>query len=149
MVAAANRDPHVLVGGVCSNGFSIYGSRNDTITPHGRFFFHLMASLAQMERELTAERTKAGLDAARKRGRVVGRNRRMTPGKIESAKQLLDAEMTSRAVAKILGVSIPTLYRWAPASSHQAACEPIRCRVRTHGMRKVTLSAIRSLGARR
>ena len=46
----------------------------DTTTPHGRFFFHLMASLAQMERELIVERTKAGLEAARKRGRVVGRS---------------------------------------------------------------------------
>ena len=52
----------------------------DTTTPHGRFFFHMMASLAQMERELTAERTKAGLDAARRRGRMVGRKRRMTQG---------------------------------------------------------------------
>jgi DNA invertase Pin-like site-specific DNA recombinase len=48
----------------------------DTTTPHGRFFFHMMASLAQMERELTAERTKAGLDAARRLGRMVGRKRR-------------------------------------------------------------------------
>ena len=42
----------------------------DTTTPAGRFFFHVMASLAQMERELLAERTRAGLDAARRRGRV-------------------------------------------------------------------------------
>jgi DNA invertase Pin-like site-specific DNA recombinase len=89
----------------------------DTTTPHGRFFFHLMASLAQMERELNAERTKAGLDAARKRGRMVGRKRRMTPSKIESAQQLLGGGMAPREVAKNLGVSIPTLYRWVPASS--------------------------------
>jgi DNA invertase Pin-like site-specific DNA recombinase len=89
----------------------------DTTTPHGRFFFHMMASLAQMERELTAERTKAGLDAARKRGRLVGRKRRMTPSKIESAKQLLNGGMPPREVAKNLGVSIPTLYRWVPATS--------------------------------
>ena len=89
----------------------------DTTTPYGRFFFHMMASLAQMERELIAERTKAGLDAARKRGRLVGRRRRMTPGKIESAKQLLGGGMPPREVAKNLGVSIPTLYRWVPASS--------------------------------
>jgi DNA invertase Pin-like site-specific DNA recombinase len=89
----------------------------DTTTPHGRFFFHMMASLAQMERELTAERTKAGLDAARRRGRMVGRKRRMTPSKIESAKQLLGGGMSPREVAKNLGVSIPTLYRWVPASS--------------------------------
>ena len=89
----------------------------DTTTPHGRFFFHMMASLAQMERELIAERTKAGLDAARKRGRLVGRKRRMTPGKVESAKQLLGGGMPPRDVAKNLGVSIPTLYRWVPASN--------------------------------
>ena len=42
----------------------------DTTTPAGRFFFHVMASLAQMERELLAERTRAGLAAARRRGRI-------------------------------------------------------------------------------
>jgi DNA invertase Pin-like site-specific DNA recombinase len=89
----------------------------DTTTPNGRFFFHMMASLAQMERELIAERTKAGLDAARKRGRMVGRKRRMTPSKIASAKQLLRGGMAPREVAQNLGVSIPTLYRWVPASS--------------------------------
>ncbi len=89
----------------------------DTTTPTGRFFFHVMASLAQMERELIAERTKAGLEAARRRGRIVGRKRRMTPGKIESATQLLGGGMPPREVAKNLGVSVPTLYRWVPASS--------------------------------
>jgi DNA invertase Pin-like site-specific DNA recombinase len=89
----------------------------DTTTPHGRFFFHMMASLAQMERELISERTKAGLAAARKRGRMVGRKRCMTPSKIESAKQLLRSGMPPREVANNLGVSLPTLYRWVPASS--------------------------------
>ena len=42
----------------------------DTTTPAGRFFFHVMASLAQMERELLIERTQAGLAAARRQGRV-------------------------------------------------------------------------------
>jgi DNA invertase Pin-like site-specific DNA recombinase len=88
----------------------------DTTTPAGRFFFHVMASLAQMERELLIERTKAGLDAARKRGRVGGRKRSMTPGKVEAAKKLLDQGMPPKDVAQNLGVSIPTLYRWCPAS---------------------------------
>ena len=70
-----------------------------------------------MERELIAERTKAGLEAARKRGRFVGRKRSMTPSKIESAKQLLSTGMPPREVAQNLGVSVPTLYRWVPASS--------------------------------
>jgi DNA invertase Pin-like site-specific DNA recombinase len=89
----------------------------DTTTPAGRFFFHVMASLAQMERELLAERTRAGLDAARRRGRVGGRKRRMTPGKVRSARKLLGGGIPPRAVARNLGVSIPTLYRWVPASS--------------------------------
>jgi DNA invertase Pin-like site-specific DNA recombinase len=89
----------------------------DTTTPAGRFFFHIMASLAQMERELLAERTQAGLAAARRRGRVGGRKRRMTPGKVESARTLLKEGMSRQDVARNLGVSIPTLYRWVPASS--------------------------------
>jgi DNA invertase Pin-like site-specific DNA recombinase len=89
----------------------------DTTTPAGRFFFHVMASLAQMERELLAERTRAGLDAARRRGRVGGRKRQMTPRKVESARKLLRGGMAPREVARSLSVSIPTLYRWLPASS--------------------------------
>ena len=89
----------------------------DTSTPTGRFFFHIMASLAQMERELIVERTQAGLAAARQRGRPAGRKRRMTPSKVQSARQLLLNGVPPREVARNLGVSIPTLYRWIPASS--------------------------------
>jgi len=89
----------------------------DTGTPSGRFFFHVMASLAQMERELTVERTRAGLETARKLGRKGGRKRRMTDSKIESAKRLLANGMPPRDVALNLSVSIPTLYRWVPASA--------------------------------
>ena len=89
----------------------------DTNTASGRFFFHVMASLAEMERELIVERTCAGLEAARRLGRKGGRKRKMTDSKIESAKKLLASGVTPRDVAKNLGVSIPTLYRWLPASS--------------------------------
>jgi DNA invertase Pin-like site-specific DNA recombinase len=61
----------------------------DTKTPAGRFFFHIMASLAEMKRELIVERTRAGLAAARKLGRVGGRKRRMTDSKIKAAHRLL------------------------------------------------------------
>ena len=90
----------------------------DTSTPAGRFFFHIMASLAQMERELLAERTKAGLAAAKAKGRVGGRKRKMTQSKIESAKQLLSSGTLPKDVAQNLGISVPTLYRWVPASSN-------------------------------
>jgi len=75
-----------------------------------------MASLAQMERELLVERTRAGLAAAKKRGRVGGRKRRMTDSKIQSGKTLLESGVSPQDVARNLGVSIPTLYRWLPAS---------------------------------
>ncbi len=88
----------------------------DTGTPSGRFFFHVMASLAQMERELTIERTRAGLAVARQLGRKGGRKRQMTESKIRSAKKLLATGVPPRDVATNLGVSVPTLYRWIPAS---------------------------------
>jgi DNA invertase Pin-like site-specific DNA recombinase len=89
----------------------------DTTTPAGRFFFHVMASLAQMERELLIERTQAGLAAARRQGRVGGRKRKMTEPKMKAAKNLLAAGTPPREVAQSLGVSVPTLYRWVPAGS--------------------------------
>src|SRR5208282_1209365 len=88
----------------------------DTKTPAGRFFFHIMASRAQMERELIVERTRAGLAAARRLGRIGGRKRRMTESKVRAARKLLDGGTLPRDVAQSLGVSIPTLYRWLPAS---------------------------------
>jgi len=89
----------------------------DTGTPSGRFFFHVMASLAEMERELIIERTRAGLDVARQLGRKGGRKPKMTESKIESAKKLLASGMPAKDVANNLGVSVPTLYRWIPASA--------------------------------
>jgi DNA invertase Pin-like site-specific DNA recombinase len=67
-------------------------------------------------RELLVERTRAGLVAAKKLGRVGGRKRRMTDSKIQSGKTLLISGVSPKEVARNLGVSIPTLYRWLPAS---------------------------------
>ncbi len=89
----------------------------DTSSPSGRFFFHVMASLAQMERELIAERTKAGLQVARKAGRIGGRKRSMTPAKIEAARTLMTQGTPAKDVAQSLGVSVPTLYRWVPVGA--------------------------------
>jgi DNA invertase Pin-like site-specific DNA recombinase len=89
----------------------------DTKTPAGRFFFHVMASLAQMEREMILQRTRAGLEAARLQGRIGGRKRRMTDSKVQAARKLLASGTPPNDVAHNLAVSIPTLYRWVPASS--------------------------------
>ena len=107
----------------------------DTSTPSGRFFFHVMASLAQMERELIVERTKAGLDAAKKLGRVGGRKRVMSDSNLASAKKLLEAGALPRDVAKEFGVSLATLYRWIPAS-YVFLCTTVNGNYRTVGMIK-------------
>ena len=109
-----------LVGDLHKRGvqFKSLTDAIDTGTASGRFFFHVMASLAEMERELTIERTQAGLRVARQLGRVGGRKRQMTESKIKSAKKLLASGVPPRDVASNLGVSVPTLYRWIPASTH-------------------------------
>jgi DNA invertase Pin-like site-specific DNA recombinase len=88
-----------------------------TTDAHGKFFFHVMAAFAEMERELIIERTRAGLAAAKTRGRLGGRPRVMTTKKVEVARKLLADGMPIRDVAETLEVSIPTLYRWLPANA--------------------------------
>ena len=70
-----------------------------------------------MERELILERTRAGLEAVRGQGRVGGRKRRMTDGNVQAARKLLASGALPHEVAHSIGVSVPTLYRWVPASS--------------------------------
>ncbi|SDI83271.1 Site-specific DNA recombinase [Arthrobacter subterraneus] len=102
-------------------GFASLTDAIDTTTVSGRFFFNVMASLAQMERELMVERTQAGLQAAREQGRIGGRKRVMTEAKIRSARKLLNQGTPPREVANSLGVSVPTLYRWVPAAGTAVA----------------------------
>ncbi len=57
----------------------------DTTTPHGELLFHIFGALAQYERALTKERVKAGLAAAKRRGRFGGRPAALAPEKLEAA----------------------------------------------------------------
>lgn len=83
----------------------------DTSTTSGKFFFHVMAAMAEMERDLIRERTQAGLAAARARGRVGGRRRVMDASKLDNARKLLEAGVSPTDVARNLGVGRATLYR--------------------------------------
>ncbi|SLO74114.1 DNA-invertase hin [Klebsiella variicola] len=88
----------------------------DTSTPAGRFFFHVMSALAEMERELIVERTRAGLAAAREQGRVGGRRRVMTTEVVEQCRRMLGMGATRKQVADVIGVDVKTIYKYLPAS---------------------------------
>lgn len=88
----------------------------DTSTPAGRFFFHVMSALAEMERELIVERTRAGLAAAREQGRVGGRRRVMTEEVVERCRRMLDTGATRQQVADVIGVGVKTIYKYFPAA---------------------------------
>nr|BCU01035.1 putative resolvase [uncultured bacterium] len=84
----------------------------DTSGAAGRFFFHVLAAMATMERELIQERTRAGLQAAKRAGTRLGRPSVMTPQKLRAARKLLaDEAMDAKEVAATVGVSVGTLYR--------------------------------------
>ncbi|OSZ08682.1 DNA invertase [Klebsiella variicola] len=84
----------------------------DTSTPAGRFFFHVMSALAEMERELIVERTRAGLAAAREQGRVGV----MTKEVVERCRQMLANGASRQQVSAVIGVDVKTIYRYCPAS---------------------------------
>lgn len=88
----------------------------DTTSPQGKLMFGIFASLAEFERELIRERTIAGLQSARARGRIGGRKPTMTPAKIRLAQAAMGKpETIVSELCKELGVSRQTLYRYVSA----------------------------------
>ena len=84
----------------------------DTTTAGGRLVFHIMGALAEFERDLIQERTKAGLRAAKKRGKRLGRPPALTDAQITHARTAIEAKReTVSGMAEILGVNRSTLQR--------------------------------------
>ena len=84
----------------------------DTTTSGGRLIFHVFGALAEFEREIISERTKAGLQAAKARGRCGGRPRLMDQEKVRLARMLHnDKSITVGEICRSLGISKGTLYR--------------------------------------
>lgn len=92
----------------------------DTGGTAGKLVFHIMAAMAEMERDLVRERATTALIVARREGRVGGRKTVMTPKRLEAARKLLSSGMTAREIAPTIGVSIATLYRHLPAPEQEA-----------------------------
>jgi DNA invertase Pin-like site-specific DNA recombinase len=96
-------------------GFRSLTEAIDTTTAGGKLIFHIFGALAEFERSIIKERTKAGLEAARARGRTGGRPPALTEKDLTAAKALLaDSAITVDEVAKRLNVAASTLYRHLP-----------------------------------
>lgn len=94
-------------------GFRSLQEAIDTTTPGGKLVFHVFAALAEFERDLIKERTKAGLASARARGRVGGRPKAMDQTTVKLAKAMLGAKENSvSAICETLKISKATLYRY-------------------------------------
>lgn len=96
-------------------GFKVlsgHGASIDTTTPAGKLVFGIFAALAEFERELISERTKAGLAAARARGRSGGAPYKMTVAKLRLAMAAMGQPETKVGeLCKELGITRQTLYR--------------------------------------
>ena len=87
----------------------------DTTTSGGKLVFHIFGALAEFEREIIRERTRAGLSAARARGRNGGRRKKLTDKQIQVAQQLYDAKTPVKQICETLGIGRTTFYRYVKA----------------------------------
>ena len=92
-------------------GFRSLTEQIDTTTSAGRLQFHIFGALAEFEREIIRERTRAGLAAARARGRLSGRPRLVTAEKLAAAQAMRAQQHTMAEISSALGISRATLYR--------------------------------------
>ncbi|EFC5153513.1 recombinase family protein [Escherichia coli] len=102
-----------------SNGvqFKSLSENIDTTTSTGKLVFNVIGAIAEFERDIIVERTKAGLKAARARGRKGGRKQKLTDKQIKLAKLMLqDPSVQKSDVAKHFNISRPTLNRYLDAA---------------------------------
>ncbi|MEI7841325.1 MAG: recombinase family protein [Methylococcaceae bacterium] len=98
--------------GIGFNVLTGQGANIDTSTPQGKLVFGIFAALAEFERDLISERTKAGLDAARARGRNGGAPYKMTAMKLQLAQTAMEKSETNVSeLCRELGITRQTLYR--------------------------------------
>lgn len=97
----------------------------DTTSSAGKLIFHLFGALAEFERNLIRERTQAGLQAARVRGRKGGRPKALDTEKRALAIQLYQEKTrTVKQICQLMGISKPTLYKYIEATSGDVISKP-------------------------
>ena len=100
-----------IVDGLTSRGigFRSLTEAMDTTTPGGKLLLHIFGALAQYERSLTIERINAGIAAARKRGKKLGRPYRVSGDQIATARELIEAGSSIRQAARSVGAAPSSL----------------------------------------
>jgi DNA invertase Pin-like site-specific DNA recombinase len=99
-------------------GFKSLTESIDTTTSGGKLVFHIFGALAEFEREIIRERTQAGLQSARSRGKTGGRPKALTDKQVEMLNQLAaDKNRSVKDICKTLGISRKTFYRYIKAGS--------------------------------
>jgi DNA invertase Pin-like site-specific DNA recombinase len=93
-------------------GFKSLTESIDTTTSGGKLVFHIFGALAEFEREIIRERTQAGLQAARARGRHGGPKYKLTEKQVEIARQLWKSQTPVNEICQTLGISRATFYRY-------------------------------------
>jgi len=83
----------------------------DTSTSSGRFLFHTLAAVAELERDLIRERTREALETARRRGKQPGRPRALDARTLARARRLRQAGRSYRHIGAVLGVQGSTVLR--------------------------------------
>jgi len=93
-------------------GFRSLQEQIDTTSAGGRFYLHILAALAEFEREMISERTRAGMAAARRAGKPIGRPRKLSGAQVAKARSWIESEgYTRKKAAARLGVDVVTLRR--------------------------------------
>jgi DNA invertase Pin-like site-specific DNA recombinase len=97
-------------------GFKSLTENIDTTTSGGKLVFHIFGALAEFEREIIRERTQAGLESARSRGKVGGRPKALTAKEVQMLRNMAsDKSLTVSDICNTLGIGRTTFYRYAKA----------------------------------
>jgi DNA invertase Pin-like site-specific DNA recombinase len=101
-------------------GFKSLTENIDTTTSGGKLVFHIFGALAEFEREIIRERTTAGLDAARSRGKVGGRPKILSTKEVQMLRNMAaDKSLTVSDICKTLGIGRTTFYRYVKVGERE------------------------------
>lgn len=101
-------------------GFKSLTENIDTTTTGGKLVFHIFGALAEFEREIIRERTQAGLQAARSRGKVGGRPKVLSAKEVQILRNMAaDKSLTVSDICRTLGIGRTTFYRYVKARARE------------------------------